>query len=268
MQVYNWNSQRPFYKGSNWKDYISQGGVHTSFKDNWRYINRMGFIRAWVMMAEAPSGTMLMVNIPGLVPFKDTIIDNFETADDKIISPFDLPSGYYKHNTILSIVTRNQSNRTLTQQKIKFVNIAVIYQNPNLFTQLTFFAAERLIDYLNSYLLVFSINDAKNYGIWIPTGVSTTVSDTASPYNTNWLSDVVADSTEEESTKKNAELGNWLIRLLAGYLVTQVLKKRDPVRLVSGLGLVGYQIFATPKKGDIITDEETGLSYSVYTRED
>ena len=115
---------------------------------------------------------------------------------------------------------------------------------------------------------MFSINDAKNYGIWIPTGVSTTVSDTASPYNTNWLSDVVADSTEEESTKKNAELGNWLIRLLAGYLVTQGLKKRDPVRLVSGLGLVGYQIFATPKKGDIITDEETGLSYSVYTRED
>ena len=266
-QVYNWNSSKPFYEGRKWGDYISQGGVQQSFKNDWRYINRMGIIRAWVMMAEAPSGTMLMVNIPGLVSFEDTIRDNFETSSEKIVSPYNLPSGYYKNNTILSIVTRNQSNRTLTQQKIKFVNIAVIYQNPNLFTQLTLFLAERLIDYLNSYLLVFNINDAKNYGLWIPTGVSTTVADTSTAYNTGWLSDIVDNASDKERESKGLELATWSIRALAGYLVYSGLKTRKSASVLGGIGIIAFQIFSRPKKGDIVTDE-TGLSYSVYTRED
>lgn len=192
-----WGKQFPFYQGSRWQDYISDGGLV-------KEVPSSGFgsnvAQALAFLASQPQGALF---VGGAETAIAQIKRNYYAG-----SPTDIPSGFYKFNTKLTIVKPDYKDMTITRYTFRLRRLKDALQqeyNPR-FIQ----AAEDLQDFILSFL-PFDPLELDELGIWVLTVSETTILQEVDPNQGSAL-----DGMNLPSGEKTAGGANLLPILISG----------------------------------------------------
>lgn len=104
-RISDWGVGYPFYRGSSWSNYLSQGALVQS-KD---------LSTSNILFNQNPSGTLAVSKKLGA----EMYIPSFS---GKVVSNTKIPSGYYKIGSTIKVVTAEEINGTVTEHTLKLMN--------------------------------------------------------------------------------------------------------------------------------------------------
>ena len=149
----DWGPQFPFYQGARWQDYITDGGLVKEVKTEGFGKN---ISQALAFLASQPQGALF---VGGAETAVAQIPRNYYAG-----SPTDIPSGFYKINTRLTIVKPDYIDGTVTRYTFRLRRLKDALRteyNPRFID-----AAEDLQDFIVSFL-PFDPLELDELGIWV-----------------------------------------------------------------------------------------------------
>lgn len=178
----DWGPQFPFYQGSRWQDYISDGRLVKEVKSEGFGKN---ISQALAFLASQPQGALF---VGGAETAVAQIPRNYYAG-----SPTDIPSGFYKINTRLTVVKPDYIDGTVTRYTFRLRRLKDALRteyNPRFID-----AAEDLQDFIVSFL-PFDPLELDELGIWVLTVKETTLLQAVDPNQESVLDGVDLPSGE------------------------------------------------------------------------
>lgn len=163
----DWGPQFPFYQGARWQDYISDGRLVKEVKTEGFGSN---LSQALAFLASQPAGALF---VGGAETAIAQIPRNYYAG-----SPTDIPSGFYKMNTRLTVVKPDYIDGTVTRYTFRLRRLRDALRteyNPRFID-----AAEDLQDFIVSFL-PFDPLELDELGIWVLTVKETTLLQAVDP---------------------------------------------------------------------------------------
>lgn len=150
----DWGPQFPFYQGDEWRDYISEGRLV-------KEVQTEGFgkniSQALAFLASQPSGTLFVKGADSAIA---QIPRSYYAG-----SPDDLPTGFYKVNTRLTIVKPDYQEGTVTRYTFRLRKLKDVLKttyDPRLVN-----AVEDLQDFILTFIPFIDPLELDELGIWV-----------------------------------------------------------------------------------------------------
>jgi hypothetical protein len=149
----DWGPQFPFYQGSRWQDYIRDGGLVKEVPSSGFGSN---IAQALAFLANQPKGALFVGGAQSAIQQ----IPRSHYAG----SPTDIPQGFYKANTRLTVVKPDYVDGTVTRYtfRLRPLKEALVEEYNPRFIQ----AAEDLQDFILSFL-PFDALELDEIGVWV-----------------------------------------------------------------------------------------------------